>query len=145
MSGHTVYNVQDLEPFVRAIDAHAGRRVVFELMDRHPLGWTEDLWARFHGSGSPTRPTSTSRRRRCGTAASSPAATERVAVEDPSAGGFDERAGALAFARRRLCLTPDRDEELAEALGDRLRERNGVWSAGPRSRTFVTLWWDVAP
>ncbi len=145
LSGHTLYNVQDLEPFVRAIDAHARRRVVFELMGRHPLGWMEDLWTRFHGiriADAPDVGLAEAAVRELGFV---PQRQDRIATEDPSAGGFDDRAGALAFARRRLCLTPDRDEELAEALGDRLQERNGLWSAGPPSRTFVTLWWDVAP
>jgi SAM-dependent methyltransferase len=144
VSGHTIYNVQDLEPFVRAVDAHAGHRVVLELMERHPLGWMEDLWARFHGiriADAPDADLAEAALRDCGFA---PQRQERIATEDPSGGSFRNRAAALAFARRRLCLTPDRDEELAYALGDRLRGRNGLWSAGPASRTFVTLWWDVA-
>jgi SAM-dependent methyltransferase len=143
VSGHTIYNVQDLEPFVRAVDAHAGRRVVFELMERHPLGWMQDLWARFHGiriADAPNVDLAEGALRDCGFV---PQRVDRVATEDPSGVGFQDRATAVAFARRRLCLTPDRDEELAEALGDRLQERNGLWSAGPPSRTFVTLWWDV--
>jgi SAM-dependent methyltransferase len=144
VSGHTIYNVQDLAPFVRAVDAHAGRRVVFELMGRHPLGWMEDLWMRFHGiriADAPDADLAERAVRDCGFA---PRRQERVATEDPSGGGFRNRAAALAFTRRRLCLTPDRDEELADALGDRLQGRKGLWSAGPPARTFVTLWWDVS-
>ena len=145
VSGHTIYNVQDLAPFARAIDAHARRRVVLELMDHHPLGWTADLWERFHGIAIPDEPRAELAEAALGELGFAPSREDRAAKEDPSAGGFDTREGALAFARRRLCLTPDRDEELAAALGDRLSERASLWSAGPAQRTFVTLWWDVSP
>ena len=36
----------------------------------------------------------------------------------------------------------DHDAEIADALGDRLREFDGVWDVGPVERTVVTLWWD---
>jgi SAM-dependent methyltransferase len=142
VSGHTFYNVAGLAAFVRALDAHAARRVVVEMTDRHPLGWTEDLWQRFHGivvANAPSVGLAVAVLNELGI---EPRRQDRSITEDPSAGGFDERASAVAFARRRLCLTPDRDAELAEALGDRLREHGGVWSAGPATRTFVTLWWD---
>lgn len=145
VSGHTIYNVGHLAPFARAIDAHAMRRVVLELMDHHPLGWTEDLWQRFHDIAIADEPRADLAVEAIQELGFQPQREDRRAREDPSAGGFDTRAGALAFARRRLCLTADRDEELAHALGDRLAERAGLWSAGPPERTFVTLWWDVAP
>ena len=55
--GHVAYNVADLGPFVSALDAHAGRRVVMELTDRHPLAWMNDLWFTFHGVMRPDGPT----------------------------------------------------------------------------------------
>jgi hypothetical protein len=30
-----------------------------------------------------------------------------------------------------------------EALGARLVEHDGLWSAGPNEQPIVTLWWDV--
>ena len=38
----------------------------------------------------------------------------------------------------------DRDAEIADALGGRLRETDGLWDVGPEERTVVTLWWDPA-
>jgi hypothetical protein len=61
---------------------------------------------------------------------------------EASSGDFDDRAAAVALARRRLCLPADRDEEVAEALGDRLWEADGRWSAAPRTRRLTTLWWE---
>ena len=57
-------------------------------------------------------------------------------------GGFEQREDAVALIRRRLCLGPENDPEIAEALGDRLAEREGLWSAGPPEQILVTLWWD---
>ena len=45
---HVLYNVQELEPFVRALHEHARRRVVIEITSTHPLAWMSDLWLRFH-------------------------------------------------------------------------------------------------
>ncbi len=53
------------------------------------------------------------------------------------------KAEAVAPVRRRPCLAPDRDPKAEEALGDRLREHDGLWSAGPDRRVVVTLWWDA--
>lgn len=137
---HVLYNVQDLAPFVRALDDHARRRVVIEITDRHPLAWLSDLWQRFHGLVRPDRPTADDARAallELGFAARREEETRR-----PRSSGFERREDAVALVRRRLCLTEDRDPELARALGDRLAERDGLWSAGPTDQTIVTLWWD---
>ena len=39
VAGHVFYNIPALEPFARAMDAHARFRVVVELTERHPLDW----------------------------------------------------------------------------------------------------------
>jgi hypothetical protein len=59
-------------------------------------------------------------------------------------GGLPTRQDAVAMIRRRLCLSTERDAEVADALGDRLREEEGGWSAGPATQSVVTLWWDAA-
>lgn len=137
---HVVYNVPDLPPFVRALGDHAGRRVVVEMTERHPLAWMEDLWERFWDLRRPHGPT----------------ADDTLAVlreegleagrEDwvapASGGGFERREDAIGFIRRRLCLPAERDDEVAEALGDRLAPRTGLWSVNPGGGRNVTLWWD---
>ncbi|HEX6843720.1 MAG TPA: methyltransferase domain-containing protein, partial [Actinomycetota bacterium] len=137
--GHVLYNVQDLAPFTRALDG-SGDRVLVELTDHHPLRWMNDLWRRFHGLEFPEGPTADLARQ----------ALEELGFEvhrdrrDASRGhgGFPTREEAVAIVRRRLCLPADRDGEVAEALGDRLREDDGHWSAGPPSQEVFTLWWD---
>jgi SAM-dependent methyltransferase len=144
ISGHTLYNVPDLVPFVSALDAHAGRRVVLEATERHPLGWMRDLWRRFHDLDIPDAPSidlAVEVIEAKGIAVSREDRPDRD--DDPGAGGFDAAEDAVALIRTRLCLPASRDAELTEALGDRLRVRHGLWTAGPASRTVVTLWWDT--
>ncbi len=139
---HVLYNVQDLEPFVRALDGHARRRVVIEITSTHPLAWMSDLWLRFHRLERPTEPT---------------ADDAEDALRDfgfdvgrkdierpPTPSGFQRREDAVGLIRRRLCLTRDRDDEVAEALGTRLAQHEGLWSAGPDTQRLVTMWWDAA-
>lgn len=139
---HVLYNVQELAPFIHALDDHARRRVVVEITERHPLAWMSDLWRRFHGLVRPERPTAgdaLEALRELGLDA-----RREDETRPPRVGGFERREDAIALVRRRLCLKEDRDGELAEALGSRLVERDGLWSAGPAEQTVSTLWWDRA-
>ena len=57
VSGHTVYNAPDLEPFVSALDdARADGGSCSKLTERHPLAWMHDLWRRFHDLDIPDAP-----------------------------------------------------------------------------------------
>jgi len=139
---HVVYNVADLEPFALAMDAHARCRVVVEVTARHPTAWMADLWLRFHGLDRPTRPDAddaASLLRGLGLDVHTHSETSRRAH-----GGFPDRGDAVAWIRRRLCLDASRDAEVAAALGDRLREEDGFWSASGGDEPVVTLWWDTA-
>lgn len=138
---HVFYNVADLAPFALALHAHARQRVVVELTRRHPTSWMADLWLRFHGLERPDRPDAAdafSLLRGLGLPA-----RRHSARRDRGAGGFARRADAVASIRRRLCLDPSRDSEVAEALGDRLIHDDGLWAVRPPSQPTVTLWWDV--
>lgn len=122
---NVLYNAPDIGAFVRALDAHARRRVVCELADEHPMIWMNPLWEHFHGVERPTGPT----------------ADDALGVLREA--GFDadiERWEAprrpetadVRLVRKRLCLRAERDPEIAEAL-DRLGR--------PETRTYATLWW----
>jgi hypothetical protein len=137
--GHVLYNVGDLEPFVRALDAHARRRVV-EMTSAHPLAWMADLWRRFHELERPTGPSADLAVAAIGELGIEVRREDEARV--PRSGGFEHRQDAIAFIRRRLCLSADRDAELAEAIGERLMERDGLWAAGPLEHPIVTMWWD---
>lgn len=142
--GHVLYNVPLLEPFVAALTAHATRRVVLELTATHPLVWMHDLWRRFHGVSFPEGPTADDAEDALLELGLAVHRDERPASEGTERGGFDRREDAVALVRRRLCLPASRDEEVAEALGERLQQDGGLWSAGPvPGQRVVTLWWDT--
>jgi 2-polyprenyl-3-methyl-5-hydroxy-6-metoxy-1,4-benzoquinol methylase len=141
--GHVLYNVPELGPFVDALADHASRRVVIELTEHHPLSWMNDLWKTFHGLDRPDTPSDLDAV--AVILERGHAAVREVDVRTRESGGFIRREDCVAMIRRRLCLRPDQDQALIAALGDRLHEQNGLWSAGPAERAVVTLWWDVRP
>lgn len=136
---HVFYNVPDLEPFVRALSAKALRRVVVELTPQHPLAWMSDLWQRFHGLARPEGPTY----RDAAEVVSELGYDVQVEIASgpPVTSGFPSRDDAVALVRKRVCLRPDQDAELVDALGDRLREHEGGWTASPPEHEIATLWW----
>ena len=144
VAGHVLYNIGDVLPFVRALDAHALRRVVTELTATHPLDWMRDLWLRFHGLERPSGPTAddaVSVLRELGFRVSR---DERTVEDRRGGGGFVRREDAIRTVRKRLCLPAERDPEIADALGGRLAPNGDLWEVGPREGTVVTLWWDAS-
>lgn len=139
--GHVLYNVQDLRPFVDALTDHANARVVVELTERHPLAWMNDLWETFHGVRFPTGPTADDAASALRELGLSPGREDRLDDGGDGRAGLESREEAVALVRRRLCLPAVRDPEVAEALGDRLVDVGGEWSAGPPAQAVVTLWW----
>jgi SAM-dependent methyltransferase len=133
---HVVYNVPDLPAFARALTAHARRRVVLELTYRHPASNLNDLWLRFHGIVRPLEPTADTAEAVLRALGLAP---ERRDWAAPIVGEtFLDPADLVALTRRRLCLPPTRDPEIAEALAAR-----GV-ADRPPTRDVVTLWWPGA-
>lgn len=130
---HVLFNVPNIEPFLRALSAHARRRVVVEIPHVHPMSNLNPLWERFWGLTRPTRPTSDD----VLTILSGlgiDAAQVRWSNPDfgPRAdpGDLDQ---VLAVTRR-LCLADERADEVAQALRE----------LGPQPpRELVTVWWDV--
>ena len=130
---HVAYNVADILPFLTALDAHARIRVVIELPEHHPLSNMNPLWKQFWDLDRPTRPTASdlaALARGLGFEAhleewEDETWGQRVTLPD------DER---VRFARIRLCLTEDRDAEVAAAL---------IAQADAAPRRVATVWWDV--
>lgn len=141
--GHVAFNAPDLMPFVVELSAHALRRIVLELTEQHPLSWMNDLWLKFHDLVRPERPSAHDAEALCRALEFDVRRDERVDTEDMAGSGFERREDAIALVRRRLCLSPERDGEIATALGSRLVELDGLWRAGPHEQRVVTLWWDA--
>jgi SAM-dependent methyltransferase len=126
---NVVYNVPDLADFLTALTAHARRRVVVELTDRHPWTAMAGLWRHFHGQERPDGPT---------VELFAAVLTELGVVADsrtwPRTDPWADAAPevVLAFTRRRLCLPADRDREIAAAM---------TRFADDRPRTATTFWW----
>ncbi|HVA43586.1 MAG TPA: class I SAM-dependent methyltransferase [Acidimicrobiales bacterium] len=123
---HVVYNVSDIVGFLSELGRHARRRVVVEMTEAHPLSNLNAAWRAIHGIDRPE----------------APGADDLVAVlralglqvqlerfSRPLAWA-DDAANRVALARRRLCVGPERDAEIARVL-----------PAEPRH--LVTLWWDA--
>lgn len=134
--GHVAYNVPDLPAFAIALGRHARERVVMELTAAHPMASMNGLWRRFHGLERPTGPTAGDAVQVLREAGIEP---NRIDWEQPGV-GFEDRTALVAWVRRRLCLPPDRDPEIEEAVAADLVER-ADGSVGFPSRGVVTLWW----
>ncbi|MDE3113185.1 MAG: SAM-dependent methyltransferase [Chloroflexota bacterium] len=138
---HVLYNVPDLGPFIEALDAKTRGRVVIEITARHPVARLSPLWKRFHGIERPTRPTWEDAVSAVEAAHGSPVRVEREQLPpEPAFHDWDE---AAASTTRRLCLAPERRDEVAAALV----ELTGAVPADPTTwfgpgRDVVTIWWD---
>ncbi len=139
---HVLYNVADLAPFVEALEAHARRRVVIEITARHPVARLNPLWKRFHDLERPTRPTWEDAARAV-EAIRGPVNVEHERLEPDATGGtWDE---LVANTTRRLCLSMDRRDEVAQALTDlvgAVPDDPTTWTAP--NREVVTIWWDLS-
>lgn len=127
---NVAYNVADLGPFIAALTAVARHRVVLELSASHPQSPLSPFWQHFWGLSRPTGPTAED--------------AEAVVLEVTGTAPRDERwtrarsymggrgPETVGRVRRRLCLSPEADAEVAALLEE--------WpEVGPSA--MVTLWW----
>lgn len=133
---HVVYNVPAIASFLRALTEHARRRVVLELPPRHPMTWLTPLWQRFHDISRPSSPTvedlvAVLEELRVGGLAVRPWTRYDPAAADGS--DSETLADRAALVTQRLCLPPEREPEVAEAL---------VQMDDGYHREVVTVAWD---
>jgi len=126
---HVLYNVPDLAAFATALTEHARRRVVVEITAVHPMVRLNPLWRHFHDLDRPEGPS----------ADDAAAVLAEAGIEFRSERSARpprrvvDRQAWVAFNRRRLCLPPDREPEVAELLAGEPEVPPGE---------FVTVWWD---
>jgi Methyltransferase domain len=126
---HVVYNVADLAAFAQALTEHATQRVVVELTAAHPMMWLAPYWKALHGLDQPDRPVADD--------AITVLEAQGLAVQWERWSRPIQMIGEtgddqLSRIARRLCLGPDRHDELRSALDT---------TPPPTERGVVTLWW----
>lgn len=134
---HVVYNASDLVSFALRLTEHARARVVVELTQSHPTSDLNPLWLRFHGLVRPSRPTSDDAEAVLREVGLGP---ERMDWNSRRPGGYESVDEMVAHVRRLVCLPPERDPEVREAIAHRIVERDGRF--GFADRPVTTLWWE---
>jgi SAM-dependent methyltransferase len=127
---HVFYNAPRLGKFARALGDHARRRVVVELTARHPMTAFNHIWKHLHGLDRPAGPS----------AGDAVAVVREAGIDaqmeswlrDPRP--IRDRAEFVAFVRRRMCVGPERDDEIDSLLGDH---------RSASAQEVATIWWDV--
>jgi SAM-dependent methyltransferase len=135
---HVLYNVADLLPFLSAMTAHARRLVVVETTTVHPLTSLNGLWLKFHGLARPQGPTS----------------DDIIAIltaagidfgwqawRRPGGPDYPTMAELTDVTRRRLCLPPERAEDVTAALVEAGVDPARPTDLGSSGRDVVTMWW----
>lgn len=133
---HVAYNVPDLAAFALALTRHARRRVVLELTLRHPMSDLNSLWLRFHDLKRPDHPDANDVDMVLREAGLKVVREDWLPDEAPIA---LDRPQMVAWVRRRLCLTPDRDPEVEEALATLSDSTHMPF--GLSQRRLVTFYW----
>ncbi len=138
-SHHVLYNVPDLRPFLAALTGHARRLVVVETALSHPLTSLNELWLRFHNLPRPERPTGDDVLAIL-TAMGISYGSQRWSR--PGGPDYPSLAELVDVTRRRLCLPPERSDEVAAALLDSGVDPDRPADLGSSGRDVLTIWWD---
>lgn len=111
---HVLYDVDDVVPFVEALTRHARLGVVVEVPVRHPMSAWSPAWTHFWGIERPDSPTSVDLIEVLREFGLDPEVA--VGPRRPLSAVAADPERLVPVARRRLCLDPGRDEELAAWL-----------------------------
>jgi len=126
---HVVYNVGDIEPFLKAVDNHARQRVVIELPLVHPMTSASAGWKHFWNLIRPTSPNAddlVSVLSEMGIKAQ----LEKFSADFP----LEQSPEDIAERTRvRLCLPPSRLDEVKSFLIDH---------PFATKRDLAVIWWD---
>jgi SAM-dependent methyltransferase len=135
---HVCYNVPEIAPFLAALTASARRLVVVEVTERHPLTVLNPLWLSFHGIARPDGPA----------AADLMAIVQAMGMRPrhqrwrrPGGADYASFAELVDVTRRRLCLPPDRADEVGAALVQAGTDPANPADLGSSGREVVTISW----
>lgn len=112
---HVAYNVADIEPFIRALTTHARVGVVLVLPLLHPMSCWNRAWEHFWGLERPDGPTSDDF---VDVLDALDIVAERWEMPRPDTSSHADRdlAQVAADACRRLCLGPERLDDMARFI-----------------------------
>lgn len=124
---HAIYGITEIEPFLAALTAAARHRVVVEVGTRPPLIVLNPLFRAFHGVERADWPVADEAEAVLGAMG---VAVEREDMVLPPAAD-EVTPERVAFTRRRLCVGPERDPEIARFLEEQ----------PPLELRVAALWW----
>lgn len=127
---HAIYGVEEIEGFLTALTDHARRRVVLEVSSHAPPLGLNPLWEAIHGMARPDRVVADEVETVL--AAMGIGATREDVVLPPRP--REVTPDRVAFARGRLLVGTERDEEIAHLLR----------TLPPLDHRVVALWWPGA-
>lgn len=113
---HVLYDVADVVPFVFALTDHARLAVVVEIPTVHPMSAWTPAWRHFWDIARPEGPTADDLIAVLDELGLEPEHT--TAPRGPLPRFATDPSQLVPTARRRLCLPPERDAELAAWLAD---------------------------
>ena len=113
---HVLFDVADVVPFVVGLTVSARLAVVVEVPIRHPMSAWNEAFEHFWGLRRPTGPEHVDLVAVVRELGLDP--EYAVAARRPLSRFAADPANLVPVARRRLCLSPDRDAELAAWLAD---------------------------
>lgn len=127
---HVVYNVQEIVPFITAMNSHARNRVVLEMPQQHPLSNLSKAWKHFWNLDRPIAPTPQDLievLKEMGIKAH----LQLWDGESRQERDFDE---TVSFTRIRLCLPLEKGTEVRKIL---------LENPPSEIRPLATIWWDI--
>jgi SAM-dependent methyltransferase len=135
---NVVYNAPDILPFAAALTASARRLVVVELTAEHPMVSMSELWRRFHGLRRPAGPTADDL---LAILAAMGISAGHERWRRPGGADYASFAELADVTRRRLCLPPERTDDVAAALLEAGADPERPVDIGTSRRDVVTIWW----
>jgi SAM-dependent methyltransferase len=127
---HVVYNVQDIVPFIKAMNSHARKRVVIEMPQHHPLSNLSEAWKFFWNLDRPVNPTPQD----FVDVLSELGINAHVQLWDGQLRQERNMDDAVRFTRIRLCLPAFREAEVRQFLENH---------PASEIRPLATVWWDL--
>ena len=126
---HVVYNIQDIVPFIEAMNSHARNRVVIEMPQHHPLSNLSEAWRHFWNLDRPVNPTPQDFM----DVLSELEINAHMQLWNGQMRQERNLDDAVRFTRIRLCLPESREPEVRDFL---------VNHSASETRPLATIWWD---